>query len=149
MFLGGGAFMAFFAYLGYYTEGLGSYLLFIGISGALLFLMLVPVYVSKALGRRLAFDFSPEGLIASDVARERIPWSDIVGAKVQYFKKGEGVRLEIREDKARQLKTSWLAKINRPFYGASEFYVSQGGTTLYAYQLAELINHRGVSEPTE
>ncbi|MBM7047964.1 hypothetical protein [Rhizobium lusitanum] len=141
--------MAFLAYLGYCSEGLGSYLLFIGILGTAIFLVLVPVCVSKALNGRLAFDFSPEGLIASDIGKERIPWNDIVGAKVQYFKRSEGVRLKIREDKARQLKTSWFAKINRPFYGDSEFFVSQVGTKLYAYQLVELINRRGVSTPTE
>ncbi|EJK81969.1 hypothetical protein PMI03_03859 [Rhizobium sp. AP16] len=137
--------MAFLAYFGYCREGLGSYLLFIGILGTAVFLVLVPVCVCQAL----AFDFSPEGLIASDIGKERIPWSDIIGAKVQYFRRAEGVRLKIREDKARQLKTSWLAKINRPFYGDSEFFVSQVGTKLYAYQLVELINHRGVSNPTE
>ena len=147
--LGGAAVTASTAYFGYYAEGAGSYMFFIGILGVVGFLTLLPALISNVLTKRPAFDFSPEGLIASDIGKERIPWGDIVGAKVQYFRRAEGVQLKIREDKARQLKTSWLAKINRPFYRDSEFFVSQGGTKLYAYQLVELINHRGVSDATE
>lgn len=89
-----------------------------------------------------------EGLIASDVANERIPWNDVVGAKVQYFKRAEGVMLEIREDKAKRLNTTWFANVNKPFYGNSVFFVSQVGTPFSAYELAELINHKGISDAT-
>ncbi|WP_368509621.1 hypothetical protein [Rhizobium sp.] len=140
------AFMVGVAYYGYYKEGSGGFLFFVGILIAVMSIILTPVFVVKAFDKRPAFDFSKEGVVIVDVSKERISWDDIVSAKVDVLQTTAYVKLQVREAAAKQLTTTWLAKINRPFYGRSTFFVTPAGTQLSADRLAELIGNRGTSD---
>ncbi len=104
---------------GYLKEGAGGFLVFLGIVGTIFFLVGFVVIAWKAFDRRPVLEFSAKGLLAPDVARQRIGWSDLVAVRVFQLRKQRFVELQVTPQAAAGLTVSRIVWLNNRAFGNS------------------------------
>lgn len=138
------ALCGFGAACSYRTQGIGSLYFLIGAAGAAYSLFATIVWLPALTGDQLYLDFSPEGLLISNIARERIVWDDILDASISSAGNQFMVKLEISEAAVQRSKRRWSGIVQGLLYGKSTFFLMANGTGLSAAKLLALIKSRGI-----
>lgn len=134
----------FVGYAGYQKEGAGGLPVFIGIIGGLFFLAAFIAIAWKAFDRRPVLDFSDDGLVAIEIAPQRIAWHDLVAVRVFQLQKQRFIELQVTPDAVGRLSLSRMVRLNNKALGKSNEYLtlSTSGLDRSLNEIVSLIQQR-------
>lgn len=137
--------LGFVGFGGYQREGAGNLPLLIGIIGGGFFFISFILLLIKALDRRPALDFSAEGLLIPDAAKERIKWDDLLAARLFQVHRQKFIELQIKPQAVAALSLRRMTKLNNKAMGKSDDFitVAMSGLTMPADRVLELVGKRG------
>ncbi|MGV2099369.1 STM3941 family protein [Rhizobium sp. 21-4511-3d] len=134
----------FVGFTGYQKEGAGGFPVFIGIIGGLFFLLAFIAIAWKAFDRRPVLDFSDEGLLATEVAPQRIAWRDLLAVRVFQLHKQRFIELQVTPQASAALTLSRMVRLNNRALGKSNEYLtlSTSGLDRSVEEIFSLIQQR-------